>query len=240
MVEELPLGEELMSAFARMSGLLLSRETVTSALTVVTSLAVEAIPGTSGAGVTLVDARGRKTTSAATDPLVAAADARQYELDEGPCLSAWRDRAVLRIDDMTAEPRWPAWTPAAARMGLRSSLSAPLVAGGDSVGAIKVYSTDPAAFGQRAEHLLTMFAAQAAVLVANVQSLENARRLSDNLKAALRSRDVIGMAKGILIGQDGVDEDKAFAMLVTRSQREQKKLRDVAAGLIQSAQGRPR
>jgi AmiR/NasT family two-component response regulator len=103
-----------------------------------------------------------------------------------------------------------------------------------------VYSTDPAAYGQRAEHLLTMFAAQAAVLVANVQSLENARRLSDNLKAALRSRDVIGMAKGILIGQDGIDEDKAFAMLVTRSQREQKKLRDVAAGLIQSVQGRPR
>lgn len=240
MAEQLPLSEELVSALARMSGLLLSRETVTSALTVVTALAVEATDDAAGAGVTLVDPHGRKTTAAATDPVVGVADARQYELGEGPCLAAWRDRAVVRIDDMETEPRWPAWTPIAARMGLRSSISAPLVAGGECLGAIKVYSRNLAAYGLRSEHLLTMFAAQAAVLVANVQSMETAQRLGDSLRAALRSRDLIGMGKGVLIEQDGIDEAKAFAALVGRSQRENKTLRDVAAELIQSAQRRRR
>lgn len=239
MAEQLPLSEELVSALARMSGLLLSRETVTSALTVVTSLAIEAIDAT-GAGVTLVDRHGRKTTAAATDPVVGVADARQYELGEGPCLTAWRDQALVRIDDMELEPRWPAWTPVAARMGLRSALSAPLVAGEDCLGAIKVYSRDPAAYGLRAERLLTMFAAQAAVLVANVQSMETAQRLGENLRSALRSRDLIGMGKGVLIERDGIDEVKAFAVLVGRSQRENKTLRDVAAELIQSARRRRR
>jgi GAF domain-containing protein len=190
--------------------------------------------------VTLVDGRGRKTTSAATDPVVGAADSRQYELDQGPCLSAWRDRAVYRIDDMDADRRWPDWARAAAQLGLRSSVSAPLVAGAESLGAIKVYSGEPLAYDLRTERLLTMFAAQAAVLLANVQSLENAQRLSDSLKAALRGRDVIAMGKGVVIGQDGVDEGRAFAVLVDRARRENRMLRDVAADLLRSAQRRRR
>jgi GAF domain-containing protein len=236
--EELAVTSELASVFARMSGLLLSHETVNTALGVITSLAGETISGTAGSGVTLLDGQGRKTTSGASDAVVEQADALQYELDQGPCLSAWRERSVIRIDDMEIETRWPAWTQAAAALGLRSTLSAPMVAGDDSVGAIKVYARQPLAYDSPAEHLLTMFAAQAAVLIANVQRLEKAKRLSDQLKAALRSRDVIGMAKGVLIGREGIDEAQAFAMLVSVSQRENKKVRDVAESITQSAQRR--
>lgn len=227
--------DDLASVFGRMSGLLLSQETVSTALQVVTTLAVETIPGTAGAGVTLLDGQGRATTSSASDPLVQQADALQYELDDGPCLSAWRQRVVVRMDDLTQEERWPAWTAPASRLGLRAIVSAPLVAGDEGIGAIKVYSRQAHAYDARAEHLLTMFATQAAVLIANVQSLDNARRLSEQLREALSSRDVIGMAKGVLIGRDGVDEARAFAVLAGASQRENKKLRDVAESMVQSA-----
>ena len=243
MPQEVPLSastDELARVYARMSGLLLSQETVNSALSVVTSLAVETVPGTAGSGVTLLDGKGRKTTSAASDPLVERADALQYELDDGPCLSAWRERMAFRIDDLQTETRWPAWTLAALPLGLRSVLSVPMVAGGETLGAMKLYSLEPFAYDNRAENLLTLFAEQAAVLVANVQSLENAKRLSDQLTDALRSRDVIGMAKGVLIGRDGVDEARAFAMLASVSQRENRKLRDVAEGIVQSAMRRRR
>jgi hypothetical protein len=89
MVQGLPLAEELSAVFARMSGLLLSEETVGTAVGLITALATDAIPGTAGAGVTLVDERGAKTTSGASDPVVEKADSAQYELDEGPCLTAW-------------------------------------------------------------------------------------------------------------------------------------------------------
>ncbi|MDQ4102261.1 MAG: GAF and ANTAR domain-containing protein [Actinomycetota bacterium] len=240
MGRDLPLAEELAAVFARMSGLLLSEETVSTALGLVTSLTVEAITGTIGAGVTLLDNQGRKTTAAASDPLVERADGLQYDLDEGPCLSAWAERAVFRVKDMTLESRWPRWSSEVAALGLRAALSAPLIAGGSSLGAIKVYAEEPSAFTERDEHLLTMFAAQAAILLANVQSYQNAQRLSDDLKDALRSRDLIAMAKGILMEREVTDEETAFIMLASAAQREHKKLGDVGRALVQSTGRRRR
>jgi hypothetical protein len=67
---DLPLADELGSIFARVSRLLLSREVVERALTLVTTLAKETFPETSGAGITLLDQDGRTVTAAATDALV--------------------------------------------------------------------------------------------------------------------------------------------------------------------------
>jgi GAF domain-containing protein len=113
-------------------------------------------------------------------------------------------------------------------------MSAPLVAGDRPLGAIKVYARQPGAFDTRAEHLLMMFGAQAAILLANVQSFEIARRLSDGLKDALRGRDLIAIAKGVLMAREGITEEPAFTMLVALGQQEQKTIREVALGLIKS------
>jgi GAF domain-containing protein len=240
MDSDVPLAQELAAVFARMSGLLLTQETVTTALELVTALAVEALEGAIGAGVTLLDEQGRITTAAASDPVVQQADRMQYELNEGPCLSAWAQRAVLRVHDITHDDRWPRWSSAVASLGMRASLSAPLVAGGSSLGAIKVYAKQPDAFTERDEHLLTMFAAQAAILLANVQSYQSARRLSDELKDALRSRDIIATAKGIVMQREGTDEQTAFAILASAAQREHKKLHDAARAVVQSTSRRRR
>jgi GAF domain-containing protein len=234
MVQELPLADELAAVFARMSGLLMSEETTSTAVKLVTALATEAIPGAVGAGVTLVDDRGGKTTSGASDPVVEKADSMQYELDEGPCLAAWAQRALVRVDEIGSDGRWPRWSRAVEPLGLRAALSAPLVAGDRSLGAIKVYAQQPRAFDRHAEHLLVMFAAQAAILLANVQSMESARRLSDGLKDALRSRDVIATAKGIVMAREGIAEELALAVLVASAQREHKTLRDTAHALAKS------
>jgi GAF domain-containing protein len=240
MVQELPLADELSAVFARMSGLLLSQETVTTALGLVTALATDAIPGAAGAGVTLVDEQGVKTTSSASDPVVEKADGLQYALDEGPCLIAWAQRALVRIDDIGSDGRWPRWSRAVEPLGLRAALSVPLVAGDRSLGAVKVYAQRPGAFDRYAEHLLVMFAAQAAILLANVQSVESARRLSDGLKDALRSRDLIATAKGILMAREGIAEEPAFATLMANAQREHKSLRDVAHAVVKSTVRRGR
>ncbi|MEN3358574.1 MAG: hypothetical protein V7637_2556, partial [Mycobacteriales bacterium] len=83
MAQYMPLADELSGVFARMSGLLLSRETVQTALRLVTSLAAETVPGATGAGVTLMDEQGRRTTWAATEPEVERADALQVRARRG-------------------------------------------------------------------------------------------------------------------------------------------------------------
>jgi GAF domain-containing protein len=104
---------------------------------------------------------------AASDPLVERADALQYQFDSGPCLTAGRDQVTVRVDDIDGETRWPQWTAAVAELDLRAMLSVPLVTSGAAIGAIKVYSGQPAAYNARAERLLELFARQAAILLSN-------------------------------------------------------------------------
>ena len=225
---------ELTLVLAQMGAVVLAAETIDTTIELVTTLAAETIPNTSGAGVTLVDARGKRSL-AASDPLVERADALQYQFDSGPCLTAWRDQVTVRIDDTGEETRWPQWTAAVAELDLRAMLSVPLVTSGTAIGAIKVYSGQPTAYNPRAEHVLELFARQAAILLSNTQALADARRLSAQLTEALSNRDVIGQAKGVLIAQGAADDQAAFAMLVTASQRSNTKLNEVARGVIASA-----
>ena len=229
---------ELAKALARMSAVLLSQESVSTTVQLVTTLAQKTLSGTAGAGVSLIDAVGKRTT-AASDPLAEQADLRQYELDEGPCLTAWRDRVPVRIDDTHGERRWPRWIHDIADLGIRSAVSAPMLVGDRSIGAIKVYSVQRATYDEDSEELLGLFAQQAAILLANAQSYRDAQELTDNLRRALASRDLIGQAKGVLIAGGARDEREAFAMLVSASQRSNVKVRDVARQLVDDAASGP-
>jgi len=223
---------------AEMGGVLLSAETLETAVTLVTRLATAAIPGSVGAGVTLVDSRGRRTTGA-SDALVEEADALQYGLDAGPCLTAWRDQVPVRVDNMEKETRWPQWTAAVTELGVASVLSVPLLAGPDCLGAIKVYAREPAAYDAHAEALLTLFAQQAAILLANTQTVANARKLTGQLTEALVNRDLIGQAKGILMAQGAADDHAAFNMLVAAGQRSNINLHEVARRVVATVGGGP-
>lgn len=236
---DLPLSEELATVSARMSGFLLSEETVDSALALISSLARETIPRSSGAGVSVIDEQ-RRRSSGSTDDRVRAADSLQYELDEGPCLAAAAEHGLVRIDDLADDRRWPRWSESVLPLGLRSAMSAALVAGNRSLGAIKVYADQPQAFDQRSEQLLTLFAAQAAMLVAHVQRYEQVTRLSDGLRQAIHSRDVISMAKGVLMGRHGIDEDSAFGMLLARAERDGATLADAATSIVDAVVRRRR
>ena len=62
--------------------------------------------------------------------------------------------------------------------------------------------------------------------------------LSANLEMAMVSRAEIEQAKGILMANGGRSSDDAFAILVRASQRENRKLRDIAADVVRNAQER--
>ncbi|MGW5723745.1 GAF domain-containing protein [Amycolatopsis sp. NPDC003865] len=231
----LPLDGELAAVAARMSGLLLSRETVDSVLELVVSLAGRTIAGAAGAGVTLLDDEGRPATTSASSPLVRDADTLQYRLGEGPCMAALAECSPMRVDDVTTERRWPRWCAAVAGSGLRSVLTTPLVAGDGCHGAIKIYATTAGAFGPAEERVLASFADRAATLVANARAYERASRFSERFKHTLRDRDLITMAKGFLMGRDGLDEDAAFDRLLSLARADDLSPAEAATGLLASA-----
>lgn len=138
----------------------------------------------------------------------------------------------VRTDDTLApDQRWARWAAAAAAMSVRSCQSVPLIQGRTTIGAMKVYSTDAGAFDETTERALTRFAVPAAALLSHVQTTETPQQIRSELSAALHLRDRIGMAKGILMAQLGIDDRAAFRELVTRAEESRRSVADVALEL---------
>jgi hypothetical protein len=114
-------------------------------------------------------------------------------------------------------------------------LTVPLLIRDGAIGAVKVYSREPFNYDERSQHIMELFAQQAGTVLTDVKDYAEAQELGDQLREALESRDMIGMAKGILMSRENVDESTAFYMLRQLSQNENIKLRDVAFRLLRSA-----
>ena len=235
---ELPVADTLPAdVLAELATIVLAEETLDSVLSRVVELAKRAIASADEVSLTLVR-KGRAETAAYTAVLAMQADERQYGLDGGPCLDSGRGGVVLIVDDMRAEDRWPDYAPQAARIGVLSSISVPLPIQEDLIGALNVYSQSPRAFGEDEVRVGQTFAAYAAVAVANADSFASTAEMAENLRIAMASRATIEQAKGILMARGGTTPEQAFEMLVRASQRENRKLRDVATDLVDRVQQR--
>src|SRR5215218_2029143 len=188
--------------------------------------------------VVLVD---RTLTEVLTD-MALAADELQYEKGYGPCMDAGRGGVLLRIDDTETEERWPDYVRhAQAEAGVRSSLSVPLPYQGNSIGALNNYSSKPAAFASPKSIQAGLEVAEVvAVAVANADAHWQLGEQARNMRIAMDSRAVIEQAKGVLMAQRHVDAEQAFEILREASQRYNRKLREIALGIVESTQERPR
>ena len=200
-------------------------------LTRLCRLAVDSVPGCDFAGITLMRG-GKPTTAAFTDVSSPEIDSAQYESGSGPCLDAFRDGVAYAIEDTRGETRWPAFAAAAASHGIRSTLSLPLNVGDTSLGALNMYASEVGSFSDDDREATGLFAAQAAAVLANAQAYWSARQLSIQLQEALASRAVIEQAKGLLMAQHRCSADAAFEMLRAESQTTNRKLREIAEGMV--------
>jgi GAF domain-containing protein len=204
--------------------------TLLDTLSRVTKLACLAIARADMAGVALLVADTIRT-AASTDAVVPVMDSLERDTGVGPSLDAVRDQRPYRIGSTADEPRWPGFASEAASHGIVSTLSVPMVAHHESVGALTLYSLD-GTFSDDDQELGRVFATQAALAVA----YSYARELGYHLGEAMRSRAVIEQAKGVLIAREGVTPEEGFRTLVTSSNRQNLKLRDIAAQIVRDAQ----
>ena len=196
-------------------------------------IAVRQTPRAQACGLTLAGRSGAVTV-ACTDELAEQADERQYELDDGPCLQAMREGVVVRVADMTRDHRWGPYPELAAQVGVRSSLSIPLVVEERSRGALNFYSTEPGSFTERDEEVATRWAAQATGALAVALRIADGNDRAEQLLGGLDSRTTIGQAIGLVMAQEKCKAAEAFRLLTLASQRRNVKLRELAAGLVAS------
>jgi GAF domain-containing protein len=187
--------------------------------------AIALIPGTDDASISLVSDRRHIRSQAPSSELAARVDHLQDETGEGPCLDAAFEHQTVRVPDMAREKRWPRFASKASQLGVGGMLAFQLFVEGDNLGALNLYGRTAGGFNDESEHVGLLFASHAAVAFAGAR-----RQL--NLNQALDSRDLIGMAKGILMERFQLSADGAFKVLIRHSQESQRKLRDVAQQVV--------
>lgn len=170
---------------------------------------------------------GEFRTVASTDPAAVTADSIQYAVGAGPCVDAILDETSFLVPDLRNDKRWPEFGRRVAdELGVGSMMAFRLTLDAkDTIAALNVFSLTVDAFGS--EDLATgrLMASYGALGLNSIAD----RRRAEELQRALASAREIGIAIGVLMTSLKLTRDQAFELLRTRSQQDNRKLRDIAA-----------
>ncbi|MGX7678368.1 ANTAR domain-containing protein [Jatrophihabitans sp. DSM 45814] len=218
--------------FAEIARTIARQPNLPATLNAIVAHAAHTIPGAEEAAITIKPGRGRYQTVASTGELPNTVDAIQYETDEGPCVDSLREHQVFHTDDLALDARWPVFSRLAARQTpVMSMLCHPLyLEDDDTLGALNLYSTKPAAFTAPSVQVLNTFATHSAIALAKA----NAEQQSEHLQVALATSRTIGTAIGILMATYKMTEQQSFDILRMASQNNHRKLRDVAMDVVET------
>ena len=80
---------------------------VTAVLSAIVDAALDLIPGTAHASISLVTGRKKVDSQVASGDLARQVDALQNSTGQGPCLDAAYKERVVRVPDLSREDHWP-------------------------------------------------------------------------------------------------------------------------------------
>lgn len=171
-------------------------------------------------GVSLSVARhGVTLTLMSSDRRVAVLDAIQY-LDDGPCVAAVASEQVTTFTqpdgpevEATSEDGWQLFARATAAAGVRSTLTLPVLTGGEVTGSVNLYAASPNAFDGLHEEVARIFSAWAPGAVSNADLSFSTLQLARDAPRLLREAIRIDVAVGIIVVSLGVDESTARRLL---------------------------
>ena len=229
--------QTLAAALAQAARTIGRSQTVEETLQTIVETAQMSLPGFDHVGISTVDRKGKITTRAATGPLVWELDTLQYTLDEGPCVDSVRGAEMVQAAWIQHNRRWLRYVPQAVDLGLQSQLAVRLHLDREgTVGGLNMYSTSSEQIDPNAIAMADLFATHAALALGKVRALHD-------LDQALRTRETIGKAIGLIMARYHLDEGAAFAFLARTSSHSNTKIRDVAAQMLEdhnsAADGKP-
>ena len=108
----------------------------------------------------------------------------------------------FHAESLDTETRWPSFTPRARALGIMAILSSPLTALEDPVGALNIYSRTASIFDVEAQQTAANFARKASVILGDARAGVTDAQLAVRFQDALRSRDIISTAKGIVMERE--------------------------------------
>lgn len=185
------------------------------------------------AGLMLIDLQGRPRLVASSPGLMHDLELFELQADEGPCLDVIETgEAVVNVNVAAAQQRWPRFTAAALKAGMRSTHALPLKLRAHLIGAVNL-------FGQHEQHLSEgdIALGQALADVASIGLLQQRitrepPMLAEQLQSTLNTRILVEQAKGILAEHSGLTPGDAFPFLRVHARNTGKSLQSVASRVV--------
>jgi GAF domain-containing protein len=224
---------ELLVSLRALEELLPLQEDLETTLVKISEVSVRVVPGCELASVTIME-QGDARTPGASDPVAVELDQVQYRYGSGPCLEAIEQARTIEVDDLETDDRWPEFSKSALEHGFFSSLSVPIRIDGVT-GGLNLYGRSKHGFKETPKEITELIASGASIAIENAKVYGASKLLVEQLNEAIKTREIIGEAKGVLMAREGVSEDEAFQMLVTVSQNTNTKLREIAQKIVGEA-----
>jgi GAF domain-containing protein len=167
------------------------------------------------AGLMLVDQAGALRWASASDQIAEAGEGDLDRLAQGPCTTAFAQRAPAAVPDLSAEPGRRTLAQVGVEDGNHAALSVPVQVGGGPVGTLDVHVTAPREWDDSQVAALQAYAGLVASLLAAAGTARVRGRLADQLQGALEHRLLIEQAEAVVITREGLDGQAAFEWLRT-------------------------
>ncbi|WP_285619650.1 GAF and ANTAR domain-containing protein [Kineosporia sp. NBRC 101677] len=194
--------------------------------------AIAIIPGAQRAAV-MLKRGGELTVAAGSDDAALACERAQLSAEhrpaQGPAVQAEAGHHVVAATLTDQQSQWPLLSTVAARADIRRVMAVPLTYGEHPLGVLSVYSGQSSAFGPAARNLAALVAVQAAIALSRLEREEH-------LRFAMKSRQHIGEAVGVLVERHRILPDEAFQRMVKASQHRNVKVREIAEAVVTTGQ----
>jgi hypothetical protein len=206
---------------------------VEATLARIVQLAAATVESCDAAGILVLEGDALRV-AAASSPLADELDRAQIDASEGPCVDAALIGQTIYADDLTTESRWPRFTAQAVDAGARTVLAFSLA--GTRASALNLYAQLPAAFGAADRAQGQLYATLARLAIDSAEERAAGEIRAGNLQAALRTRELIGQAQGILMERERITAEQAFAVLRRASQHMNMKVHQIAQSLVETGE----
>jgi GAF domain-containing protein len=223
---------DIVRSLVEMADTLVDDYDVVDLLTGLTGRCVNLL-GASAAGVMLAAPSGRLGLVASSSEAMRLLELFELQSQEGPCLDAFRSGETVEHEILTAGAgRWLEFTRAALEAGFRSAFAIPLRWRDGTLGALNILSASQEPMPEADRIVARAFADLAAVSIVQYRATAEARRLNEQLSAALSSRIVIEQAKGVISERAAISLAEAFERLRRYARSNNLRLTDVARDAV--------
>jgi hypothetical protein len=182
---------------------------------------------------------GLTFTLVSSDDTAAALDGVQYAAG-GPCLDALDAERGMATDAelLLSESRWQAMARASAAVGIRSTVTFPVLHDEDVAGAVNLYGRSDDAFKGRLRLLAAVFGAWAPGAVSNADLSFSTRRLAERAPQQLRDLALIDTAVGVVAASQDLGVEAAREHLEDAALRAGVTMVELARMIVENWPGR--